>query len=242
MKEKLYTIPLNEALEKNTECPFCALYEEIEKRALEYCMGPSYMEPDVRIKTNEIGFCREHYIKMFNMKNRLGLSLMVSSHFDSIISNYNEYYNNKFFSEKKSVFTLKKKTSSDYMKNIESSCFVCEKISSDMDKFFDTFIFMWKKEKEFRENVINSKGFCLKHFDVILTLANEKMSAGEFSEFFKSMFEVQKVNLLRVKSDLDWFIQKFDYRFKDEPWKDSKDALRRAIVKVASENPEKDSD
>ena len=42
----------------------------------------------------------------------------------------------------------------------------------------------------------------------------------------------------KVEEDIDWFIQKFDYRFKDEPWKNSKDALQRTILKVSSENVE----
>ena len=241
MKEKLYTIPLNEAFDKKSECPFCALYEELEKRALEYTMGPSYMEPDVRIKTNEKGFCKEHYDRMYKMKNRLGLALMISSHIDEIMKNYESFYNNKIFQEKKGFFSSKKVSNDGHIKNLENSCFVCEKISSDMDKFFDTFIFMWRKDSGFKDKVLNSNAFCLKHFDSIVNLAYQKMSAGEFESFYKILFEKQKTDLVRVKDDLDWFIQKFDYRFKDEPWKNSKDALMRSIIKVASKNPEKDN-
>ena len=38
----------------------------------------------------------------------------------------------------------------------------------------------------------------------------------------------------RVADDLEWFIDKFDYRHKDEPWKNSKDALPRAMNKLNS--------
>ncbi len=41
-------------------------------------------------------------------------------------------------------------------------------------------------------------------------------------------------NLQRVQDDLDWFIKKSDYRFADEPWKDSRDALIRSMVKSNS--------
>ena len=41
-------------------------------------------------------------------------------------------------------------------------------------------------------------------------------------------------NLKRVDSDLNWYIDKFDYRYKDEPWKNSKDAIERTILKVSS--------
>ena len=36
----------------------------------------------------------------------------------------------------------------------------------------------------------------------------------------------------RVNGDLSWFIDKFDYRYKNETWKNSKDALPRGIIKI----------
>ena len=40
-------------------------------------------------------------------------------------------------------------------------------------------------------------------------------------------------NFKRVSDDIDWFVKKFDYRYENEPWKNSKDALPRAITKVS---------
>ena len=242
MKEKLYTIPLNEAFNQDSECAFCSLFKELECKALYYTMGYSYMEPDVRIKTNELGFCKKHFNKMYRMKNRLGLSLMVSSHFDEIMSRYDSYYKNKYFSVKRSLSKKKKICSDELLNNIENSCLICDKISVDMDKFYDTFIFMWKKDNEFKKKVLNSNGFCLTHFDKIVNLAHKKMSESEFGKFFNIVFTKQKAELLRTRSDLEWFIQKFDYRFKDEPWKNSKNALKRSIIKIASENPEENKE
>ena len=30
MKEKIYTIPVNDAFDKDCECPLCAMYQELE--------------------------------------------------------------------------------------------------------------------------------------------------------------------------------------------------------------------
>ncbi len=38
----------------------------------------------------------------------------------------------------------------------------------------------------------------------------------------------------RVIDDLEWFIDKFDYRNENEPWKNSKDAVQRSILKTNS--------
>ena len=80
MEEKIYTIPVNDAFDKKEGCPFCELYKMLENNELDIILGASMMEPDIRIKTNEQGFCKKHFEKMFNMKNRLGLALMLESH------------------------------------------------------------------------------------------------------------------------------------------------------------------
>ena len=52
------------------------------------------------------------------------------------------------------------------------------------------------------------------------------------TEFIDMLNEVYLSNLKRVRDDLDWFIDKFDYRYADEPWKNSRDALPRSILKL----------
>lgn len=238
MKEKLYTIPLSEAFEKETECPFCALYDKLENNAISYTLGPSYMEPESRIMTNKLGFCKKHYEKMYGEKNRLGLALMLSSHFDEIIAEYDECYD---FSKdgKKSLFN-KKTEKINHIKELSESCFICDKVNTEMDNFFDTFVYLWKKEESFRENVMKSKGFCLEHFECIVNVARKKMPEKIFEEFFSIVFEKQKEELKRVREELEWFIKKFDYRFKDEPWNNSRTALKRMITKIASLNVEQE--
>ena len=39
-------------------------------------------------------------------------------------------------------------------------------------------------------------------------------------------------NLIRVKNDLDWLIAKYDYRNASADWKNSRDALQRAMQKL----------
>lgn len=77
MKEKLYTIPLNDAVNAMDECPFCYVERNIEQDLLDFCLGSgsSYMESDVREATDKEGFCRMHFKKMFDYGNTLGNSL-----------------------------------------------------------------------------------------------------------------------------------------------------------------------
>ena len=60
MKEKLYTIPLNDAVNASDECPFCFIERELEQNSLDFVLGnsSSYMESDIRDQTDKAGFCR----------------------------------------------------------------------------------------------------------------------------------------------------------------------------------------
>jgi len=60
MKEKIYTIPVNDAYAAAGRCPLCTLEATMTGQLLEYYLGPALMEPDVRKATNDKGFCREH--------------------------------------------------------------------------------------------------------------------------------------------------------------------------------------
>ena len=55
MKEKLYTIPINDAFAMDSECPICAMKTILENNAVEFTMGPSYMEDDIRMETDRTG-------------------------------------------------------------------------------------------------------------------------------------------------------------------------------------------
>ena len=68
MKEKLYTIPLNDAVNANDECPFCFIERELEQNSLDFVLGnsSSYMESDIRDQTDKAGFCKVHMKKMFD--------------------------------------------------------------------------------------------------------------------------------------------------------------------------------
>ena len=85
MKEHIYTIPVTEAFAENKhKCPFCAMFEKLEQNELELILGASMMEPEIRQLTDQKGFCSAHYARMFEMKNRLGLGLILESHLESL--------------------------------------------------------------------------------------------------------------------------------------------------------------
>ncbi len=242
MKEQIYTIPVNDGFDADGECPFCAMRDKLERDALDYTLGPSYMEQDVRDITNEKGFCREHYRMMYGAQNRLGLALMVSTHMAALQKKTEELIQDVKSERRGKGFFGKNKENTDaaeFAARLNGSCFVCDKINASMERYFDTFFYLWKKEPEFREKVKKSKGFCIEHFAELITLAEAKLGNEARREFVETAAALQTENFERVRQELVWFTNKFDCKFKDEPWGNSRDALHRAIIKTASYDTEK---
>lgn len=242
MKEQIYTIPVNDGFMADSECPFCAMREKLERDVLDYVLGPSYMEQDVRDITNEKGFCREHYRMMYDAQNRLGLALMVSTHMAAIEKEMTALTKAAVQGgKKKPLFGKKTEESglSEAVKRLDSSCFVCDKINASMDRYFDTFFYLWKKEPEFREKVKGCKGFCINDFERLVSMSEDKLGLDARRGLLEAVEKIQNENFERVRQELLWFINKFDCKFRDEPWGTSRDSLHRAILKVASYDTEK---
>ena len=120
MKESIYTIPISEVFEPKCGCPICRLHDMLESRCVEYIMGAAMMEPDIRMQTNEKGFCADHYKMMLAKQNRLSLALILESHLAevkkegykainkkaSIINSF--LYKNYFFDIRIAFFLFKK--------------------------------------------------------------------------------------------------------------------------------------
>ncbi len=167
MKEKIYTILINEVMEEDA-CPFCLAEKIFEENALEYFLGPAMMEPDVRIMTNEKGFCKNHAEKMLSAKNKLSLALMLHT---------------------RTAQVLCKLSSSRPRVNI--GCCVCDRIEDNFLKFASNFADMLK-EPEFMQKYKNKDGVCLKHFMLLSKYTSKKEFKIIREVLIKSLTESEK--------------------------------------------------
>ena len=242
MKEKLHTIPVNDAFDAGDECPFCFLERQAEQRALRYVAGPSasYMEPDVREATNRVGFCRAHMKKLYDYGNVLGTALMLQTYYIDMLEEFHRDAAGMEIPEKRGLFRKKQPPREDaWWRRLNArvdSCYICDKIDYNMGRYYATF-FALVKEPEFRAKVEGSKGFCLGHFAKLLELAEELCPAAQREWFYATAARLTEENLIRVKGDLDWLIDKYDYRNAGADWRNSRDALQRAMQKLEGGYP-----
>ncbi len=251
MKERIYTIPINEAFEQDTECPLCVCERKLENDALEYTLGPAMMEPDFRIETNHAGFCTNHFAKLYNLqKDRLPLALVIDTHMSEQIKDlgqiYSKYENGikdllrkgklKAFSENfKGRKSAAGKTIDELLNKLatlKATCAVCRKIDINMDRLIDNTLYLYKSEREFKKKFNESKGFCLKHLEVLLIKAREVFSPALQSEFLTELLSLELSELKRINEEVNYFTKMFDYRNSEADWKNSKDAVPRSIEKL----------
>jgi hypothetical protein len=228
--EQIYTIPVNEAFEASAEdascgCPFCALYNKLENDELDLILGASMMEPDVRIKTNEQGFCRTHYDMMFVRKNRLGMALTLESHIDELKK---QIKGGGLFSQPGAA-AIKR------IGELEHDCYVCRRIEFNFGHMIETAVLLWDKDEQFRKKLDAQPYFCLPHYRMLLECAKNGLGKKRFPEFEKACATIVNTYFDKLGEDVSWFCKKFDYRYNDEPWYDSKDAVERAMKFLRSD-------
>ena len=235
MKEQLYTIPVTDAFQADCECPLCQMKKELEQNAIEYTLGPSYMEDDNRALTDEMGFCEKHVNDLYQQKNRLGLALMLSTHMSKVTKDLKKISANAKPSGKS---LLHKKNDSSaigsYIDKLNHNCFICNRINQTFDRYIDTIFHLYKKDSSFSKTITGSKGFCTYHYALLFDRVSDYLSKEQAEQFVNDINSVYFSNMERMQEDLEWFINKFDYRYQNEPWINSKDALPRAILKTHS--------
>ena len=242
MKEKIQTIPVNEAFDAGDECPFCFMEREVERRTIRYVLGAgaSYMEPDVRTATDRAGFCRIHYKKMFDYGNPLGNALMMQTYLNGLMLEFEQQEKEYVPPARKPLFGKKPEPRQtgmgQWLKEKNCSCYLCQRMEESLDRYYSTF-FVLIKEPEFRAKVENSKGFCIHHFGQLMERAEQELPEKQKQWFVDTVMELMKQNLNRVKEDLDHFVEMFDYRNAGSDWRNSRDAVERTMQKLKGGYP-----
>ena len=224
MKERIYSIPLTDALNDGCGCILCIIEKKLEQDGITYFLGPSLMEPDNREITNDKGFCRRHLNMLLEGNHRLGLALILETHV-------------KAFSKKLNI----KKKSGLFPKGIDTdamsrdlynalhSCALCDKLSSQMADAAGNLAYLWDKESDFKNKFENSSALCPQHMALALSACKKELSTKKCEEFTQLLINQQKNTLDSLYDDLHAFTLSFDYRNTEKPDKNIADSVPRAV-------------
>ncbi len=246
MRYHIDTIPIWDAAKRDGECLLCALERRTELGEADRYLGASVMEPDVRVRVNEKGFCRKHHAMLYGMSNRLGHALMLESH----TIETRERLQKSWAELGKAATALSSATLGDRLsgrakasvetvvkearriQEMGGGCVMCETIQENMLRYLHTFFHLYKADSEFRKKFLEGKGLCIPHLGQLLEVASEELTPKELGEFVSALSRTEKENLDRIQEDISWFIKKFDYRYEKDDWKNSRDAVERTVNKM----------
>lgn len=225
-----FTIPVNEAFEASAAdhtcgCALCALYRKLEEDELDLILGAAMMEPDIRIRTNKAGFCRQHYDMMFVRKNRLGMALTLESH----LAELRKEISDSGFGGGQGNKPIKR------IGELEDSCYVCARISNNFENMVDTAVYLWQTDEDFAPKLKAQPYFCLPHYRKLLAYGQKRLGKKKQPEFAAQCAKVVETYFDELQKDVSWFCKKFDYRYDAEPWYNSKDAVERAYKFLRSD-------
>ncbi len=247
MKEKIYTIPVNEAFDNACSCPFCQLMHKLETQRVSYTLGASMMESDAREITNTLGFCQRHLKMLFNSSNKLSLALILDTHLKTLRGKINSSASCIDDSAKKSLLFKKNKPNhvsvlSSVIDNSIKSCAICKNIEHTMGRYIDVFFYMWKNEPEFKAKFDKCSSICLVHYGMLIEESQRYLSSADAHNFISSLIKKQEAILSSLNEDIHNFTLKFDYRNKDMPWGSAKNAPKRVIEYLSGDCIGDDSD
>ena len=245
MKEKIYTIEVMDAVKAGDECPCCYLERKLEQDTISFTLGSSYMEDDIRAETDKIGFCRKHTKMMYDYGNYLGNAWILKTRMVYLRKHFREDLEKTLNGDsqpksKGGLLGLVKiggSRSETFTTSKKEECYVCKKLDETYGRIMNTFVYLLKTEPEFLSLLENSKGFCLPHFRDVVTACTENMKKEEADRVKKVLMDMMERELARIQEDIDWFVEKYDYRNQGADWKNSKDAVPRTMQKITGGYP-----
>lgn len=228
MRESILTIPINEVFEPREGCPICAMRNTVEQHISEYIMGAAMMEPDVRIETNKLGFCGEHYNMLLKQNNRLSLALMLNTH----------------LAERRAAMFDGKGGLKRYSKKSElekQTCFVCEKVNWGIEHMLDTLFNMWNDEG-FQRLYASQKYICIRHYDLLMVHAMKKLKKDKLQSFVEVTDKLVNEYMKQLGEDVQQFCDSFDYRnaakLHNDDMEHVRSSIERSIEFLTSRKPE----
>lgn len=234
LKQNISQIHIFEAFEeKNCECPLCHIEKSTELKLIEALYTELVM--DIQFNTEyemKYDFCKSHFEELYRYKDKLGLAIILNKVFQEKCEELEAYFEEEPKSSPKGFFKFLGGNNTPNKALDENNCFICKYLDEYLENSLKILFKAWQERDDFKKLFNECNGFCLKHYKALATSYKSNLKEKHHEEFKASLLTLQKEHMSRVQKDLEWFITKYDYRFKDEPWKTSQDALPRGLQKL----------
>ena len=231
---KLEISKVHDAYARGGECPLCDLAEAADETYLRSFQHSRVMEPNVRLKTNEAGFCPDHYRKLYARENKLGLGLVVHTHLLELLPKLRaslEAMRQAAGSRRRGKARIDAERAA--MAGLRDRCFICDLLAADRERYVFTVLYLWEKDPEFLPVFRASSGFCLGCFLDALGAACELLRGDRLQRWLGDVVPLMTGSLERVEKDLLAFTQLYQDANRSLGTEEERTALGRALQKLA---------
>ena len=227
---KLEISKVHDAYGGSGECPLCTLMEGAEETCLRSFPHSRVMEPRVRVKTNKDGFCPDHYRRLYERENKLGLGLIVHTHLHEQLPQLRAAFDGMRTAARKA---RKMDDAASTIARLRDRCFICDLLQGDLDRYVFTILFLWSKDAEFLPKLRSSRGFCLPHFLSLLASARKMLRADRLERWLDDVIPLMMDSLERLERELHAFTQLHHDAHKGLGTDTERTALARTLQKLA---------
>lgn len=235
---KLEISRVHDAYGAGGECPLCSLRDHAERTYMQSFRGNRVMEPSVRQKTNETGFCPEHYRGLYAGEGKLGLALVVHTHLQRKLPELRAALDAAVDAAGRVAAAGRKGTErlekvAAELAGLRDRCFICDMIEADLERYAFTILYLWQKDPEFGPVLRASRGFCLSHFLLMLGRAREILRGESLALWLGEVVPLMTGSLEKLEKDLLAFTQLHQGTNRSLGTEEERSALARTLQKLS---------
>jgi len=231
---KLEISRVHDAYAAGGECPLCSLRDHAERTYMQSFRGNRVMEPSVRQKTNETGFCPEHYRGLYAGEGKLGLALVAHTHLQKKLPELRaalEAVVDAAAAGRKAAERFDEIAAE--IAGLRDRCFICDMLQADLERYAFTILYLWQKDAEFPAVLRASRGFCLSHFLLMLARAREILRGESLARWLGEVVPLMTGSLEKLEKDLLAFTQLHQGTNRSLGTEEERSALARTLQKLS---------
>ncbi len=227
MKDHLETAPVIDAVRNHAVCPFCQLRDMIEQQTVERYLGGAVMEPDIRIRTNAVGFCRTHHQLLMAQKDYHGYALMMQTRLKTVSSQLAPAVKGLA-----GISLFGNKNVSSLLRQLDEStgrCLICENMADTVGRYMDIFMKLYREDSSFRSDFGNGSTVCLRDLPLLLQKSQLQLSPSLRKDFLETVSRQLSGAFDTAQEDLDALCSSFHFGSEHKNNPRIHQALERAV-------------
>jgi hypothetical protein len=239
-KYQLETIPVWEALGRESECLLCDLEAESERRNTRFFLGSSIMAPEMRVELNKHGFCPRHFHMLESGTGKLGYALALATHTDDLKARISALGRRLIAAgNRRQSASRVAEELAGLLQAQEADCLMCDRIRQNLNNYVYTMVKLFQTDEEFKQTFTNSRGVCLHHLPLVLRFGVDQLKPAGLTGWHETVTALVRDNLDRLGEELEQFTWQFDATSDSDTPKTAQDSVARTVAKLAGFGPQR---